>query len=697
MQKTLCRSPLALAVLAALAAPMAFASNATHPHDAREQARELDEIIVTATPLDTPLGELARPATVLTGVELDERRAATLGETLQGVTGLQNASFGPGVGRPIIRGLDGPRVLVLANGLSNLDVSTVSADHAVAIEPFLAESIEILKGPANLFFGSGAIGGAINVTDNRIPTQRAERFISGRAETRFGSGNNESTQLFRLDGGHGELAWHFSGMLRDTGDISIPDYAYSAAERAEEIAEGEDPAEFKRGEVDNTSVNGHALTGGVAFHGERFFWGGALSTYRSDYGIPKGAHAHGGHGHGHGHGGHGGHGGDDIRIDLTQDRGEFLIGARDLGFIEELRLKASDIDYQHAEVKGGEVDTRFFNEGNEIRIDAVHQSIAGWKGALGVQFGEREFATVGEKDFIPANTTRSSGVFVMQERDFGALKVELGGRLDHVDAAMDNGLAQRDFDLQSASMGLRWAASETLQLTLNLDRAERAPTAEELFSEGPHAATGSYEIGDPLLRTERAHRFELGADLKVGRIDARAAVYRTDFRNFIYLADTGFEIDHLPVRLWLQEDAQFTGWELEASTLLAETAHGQFTLRGFADSVSAELDAGGHLPRIAPGRLGLDLGWEYAAWRGGLGLVHYQDQDEVAAGESETEGFTLLHAQMSYHWDTTTFGWEAYLKGSNLTDQEARMHTSFLKDYTPLMGRSLTAGLRVFF
>ncbi|MCE2943763.1 MAG: Plug domain-containing protein [Xanthomonadaceae bacterium] len=171
MHRLLPRSTLALAVFAALAAP-AYAKDGTHPHKHRDDARTLDTVKVTASPLDTPVEQLARPAEVLTGIALDERRAATLGDTVDGLTGVQNASFGPGVGRPVIRGLDGSRVQVLANGLSSLDASTVSADHAVTIDPFLADGIEVLKGPANLFFGSGAIGGAVNVVDNRIPRAR---------------------------------------------------------------------------------------------------------------------------------------------------------------------------------------------------------------------------------------------------------------------------------------------------------------------------------------------------------------------------------------------------------------------------------------------------------------------------------------------------------------------------------------------
>jgi iron complex outermembrane receptor protein len=687
MNRTLPRSVLALAVLAALAAPAAISAPAAaeaHPHTARDEARTLDEVKVTATVLDTALDELVRPADVLTGIALDERRAATLGETVQSMAGVQSSSFGPGVGRPIIRGLDGSRVQVLANGLSSLDVSTVSVDHAVSVEPFLADSIEVLKGPANLFFGSGAIGGAVNVVDSRLPTERRERFISGRAELRAGSGNDETTGLFRLDGGVGAVAWHLDGLVRDTGDIDLPGFAYSADKRAEEIAEGEDPAEFERDTLGNSSTNTSSLGGGLSYLGERFFWGASMSSYATEYGIP-GAHSHGGEEE------------EDVRIDLDQQRTDVRFGMNYLGIVEQISIRATQNDYEHVELEGPEIGTRFINDATEARLEAVFAELAGWKSAVGLQHADRDFEAIGDEAFVPPTNSRDDGAFLMAERAFGAFKLELGARHDRIDVELSDGLAARDFDANSASVGLRWDPADTWHLSLNLDRAERAPTAEELFSEGAHLATQTYEIGDPLLDIERANRAELGAHLHLERFDGRVAVYQTRFDDFIYLADTGLEIDELPVRLWTQADADFRGWEIEGTVVLADAANGKWTLRGFADGVSGELDAGGSLPRIAPGRVGAELGWTLDAWRASAGLVRYNEQDDVADGETPTDAFTLLNAQVAYHWDTETFGWEAYLQGSNLTDEDARLHTSFLKDVAPLMGRNLTAGLRVFF
>ncbi|HAI59220.1 MAG TPA: hypothetical protein DCM32_05020 [Xanthomonadaceae bacterium] len=691
MKRTTPRSALALAILVALAAPQIHAEERQHPHTARDEPPTLDELEVTSSPLANSVEQIARPVDVLAGEALDAQRAATLGETLDRLPGVQNTDFGPGVGRPVIRGLDGARVQVLANGLPTFDASTVSADHAITIEPFLADSIEVLKGPANLFFGSGAIGGAVNAVDNRIPRQRAERFISGRAEMRAGSANNEAATLLRLDGGSGAFAWHFDGLVRDTSDMDIPGFAYSDAKRAEEIAEGEDPSEFERDTLKDSATNTTAMSGGAAWLGERVFFGAALSDFATRYGVP--GHAHG-HGHGHG-GGHAEEKG--VTIDLDQQRTEVRGGINDLGFVQQISLSGVRNDYQHVEIEGNEVKTRFLNDAEQFRLEAVQAPIAGWEGAIGVQYGLRDFVADGENTYLSPTETRSRGLFLLQERAFGDFRLELGARRDDVDVELLGGLATRDFSADSVSAGLLWNTSEALQLTLNLDRAERAPTAEELYAEGAHIAMQSYVVGDPLLETERADRAELGARFKAERFELGAAVYRTEFSDFIYLAETGFEIDDLPVRLWTQADATFTGWEVEGTVTLAETANGLWTLRGFADGVRGERDNGGDLPRIAPTRVGLDLGWSLEAWRAGVGLVRHQEQDRVAIGETPTDAFTLLDAQVSYHWDTRTFGWEAYLKGSNLTDEDARLHTSFLKEKAPLMGRNLTAGLRVFF
>lgn len=680
---------LTAAILLALPA-LALADKRSDAHD-HDTARTLDAVEVTASPLRNAIDDLARPVEVLAGEELDARKAGTLGETLERQTGVQSSFFGAGVGRPIIRGQDGARVQVLNGGTGAADVSTISADHAVTIEPFLADQIEVLKGPATLLYGSGAIGGAVNVVDGRVPTRPAGRDLSGRAEIRHGSVSNESTGMARIDADAGAVTFHADLFRRDSDDYRIPGYAFSTALIAEELAEGEELEHFARGRQPNSALTTEGGAVGASWFGEDAWFGASVNTYRSNYGIPPGAHAH-----------EEGEEGEEeeaevVRLDLRQDRLDVRGGFRGLGPLQELNWRATRSRYEHTEFEGEEVGTVFENEGTELRLEAVQNEVAGWRGAFGLQYGHRDFAAIGDEAFVPPSVTRDIGLFVVQERDFGDFKLELGARHDRVRIEPEGGLAEVERNATSLAVGGLWRFSEVMHLSLNLDRAERAPTAEELFSDGPHIATQSYEIGDATLEKETATNAELGLHLHQGRFEGKLSVYRAAFDDFIYLSDTGAELDGLPVRAWVQGDASFTGWEAEASAELLDNGSGLWTLRLFADGVDAKLDDGGRLPRIAPGRVGADLNWSLAGWRARVGAVRVADQDEVADGESETAGYTLVDAGLAYHWDVGATGWEAFLEGRNLTDREARAHTSFLKDFAPLPGRNVAVGVRVSF
>lgn len=688
-------APLALALAAALPA-LALAQDAgqedEHDHD---RPRTLDVIEVTASPLRQGIEDLARPVDVLAGEELDARKAGTLGETLERQAGVQSASFGAGVGRPVIRGLEGARVQVLANGGSALDVSTVSADHAIAIEPFLADQVEVLKGPATLLYGSGAIGGAVNVVDGRVPTAQVGRTVAGRAEIRHGSGDDSNVGMARVDMDAGNLTLHADLFRRDAGDVAIPGFAFSPGLIAEEIEEGEDPDHFARGTLPNSALTTEGGALGGSWFGERAWFGLAASTYRSNYGIPPGAHAHEeeeGEDHDDEHG-------DEeevVRLDLRQDRFEGRGGIRDVGVFEELNWRVQRTLYEHTELEGDQIGTVFNNEGMEARIEAVQRERAGWRGAFGLQLSQRDFEAIGDEAFVPPSESRDIGLFALQEKDFGDFKLEFGARHDRVRISPENGESASRSATSLAAGGL-WRFSEAVHLGVNLNRAERAPTAEELFSDGAHVATQSYELGDAGLDTEVALGAEIGLHLHHGRFEGDVSVYRTNFSDFIYLADTGLEADDLPLRAWTQADATFTGWEASLGVELADNASGEWKLRLFADQVDAKLDAGGRLPRIAPGRIGADLDWQRGAWRARIGAVRVQEQDEVAQFESATPGYTLVDAGIAYHWDVGMAGWEAFLEGRNLGDREARSHTSYLKDFAPLPGRNVMAGLRVTF
>lgn len=702
-------STLAVALTLALFAPPASADDAPGA-----TPQDLDTVVVTASPLKGNAESLATPVDVLYGEDLDKAKAGTLGETVAKLPGVQTTYFGTGVGRPIIRGLEGPRVQVLSGGIGSMDASTVSADHAVGIEPFLADQIEVLKGPATLLFGSGAIGGAVNVVDGRLAGSIPDQPLSGRAEVRGNTVNDERTGMFRLDGVNGNWVLHVDGLVRDTGDYDIPG---TAILHDHEEGEGHEEAPKSTGTLPNSSVRTKAGAVGATYLGDRGYFGLSASTYRNNYGIPAGAHVHGEEDPDHGE-----HEEGTVRMDMVQNRLDLKAGIHNpMPLLESINLRTAWNDYEHLELEGGEIGTRFTNEGYDARLEAVQQTWNGWRGAFGLQFGNTDFNAIGAEAFVPATVTDTLGLFVVQEKDFGPWKLELGGRHDQVRLKPED-RASTDFDAINLSAAAIWRLSDGFDLRFGLDRSERAPTNEELFAGGTHVATQSVEIGDGALDTEKGARAEVGVHWHTDRVELKLAVYQTKFKDFSYLADTGVEEEGYPVRLWTQDDATFTGAEAEAKIQLADTAVGAWDLRVYGDYVRAKLDGsglrkvafdvphgdhthgyevdiaqGGYLPRTAPMRAGADIGWSLRGWRAALGAVSYGKQDDLAQNEAPSDGYTLVDAHLAYRWDRSASSWEVFLDGSNLTDEEARPHTSLLRNYAPLPGRGVAFGIRAYF
>lgn len=717
---------LSLALAAALLPSLAFAAGQDSPRD--RHLTELSEVKVTATPLQGDAESLARPVDVLAGERLDEQKAGTLGDTVAKLPGVQSTFFGPGVGRPIIRGQEGPRVAVLSNGMGNMDASTVSADHATSIEPFLADQIEVLKGPATLLFGSGAIGGAVNVVDGRIARDLPDRPLSGRAELRGNSVNDERSGMFRLDGVNGNWVLHVDGLVRNGDDYRIPGYAVvdGLEDHSGHDHDEGDSDEPRRGTLDNSSIRTRAGGVGATWLGEGGYVGASASTYRTNYGIPNGAHVHADddHDHDHDHGDEEEEGDEhDVRIDMVQNRFEAKGGIYNpVSFLKNVNLRTAYTDYEHVELEAGTPSTRFTNRGIEGRLEAVQQQIGGWDGAFGLQFGNSDFGARGEEAFVPDTNTRNLGLFVLQEKQFGPFKLELGGRHDQVKLDPTGEYRARTFDATNLSAAGIWKLNDAVDLRFGVDGSERAPTNEELYAAGAHIATRSLEIGDANLKTERGQRVELGIHTHSERLDFSASIYQTKFKDFIYLADTGV-VESLPVRLWTQQDATFKGAEAEALVHLFEGNSGDWDLRVFGDYVKAELDGSGsrsvdiavphgdhahnytvdlansgYLPRIAPARVGADLRWSRDGWRASVGAVRYSSQKDTAQNEEPSAGYTLVDAHFAYRWDRSdSNSYEVFLDGNNLTNREARAHTSLLRDYSPLPGRGVAFGIRAYF
>ena len=677
-----------------------------------------EEIFVTGSidardPLD-----LATPTTSLSGQELALRSQGTLGETLAQEPGINSTFFGPGASRPVIRGLAGDRVRMLEGGLGTGDASAVSADHAVTAVPAQAERIEVVRGPATLLYGSSAIGGVVNVIDERIPTSRAATSLTGSLDLRGGSVDDERSGALNLSGGRGDWAWNLGVHSRETDDYDIPGHAEleeeghdEEEEGHEEEEEGHDEEEEAFGFVPNSDTEASGARAGVTyFFGDSGYLGVSVSGFDTEYGLP------GGHGHeeeGHEEEGHEeeeegheeeeeGHDEEEeeiVRIDMEQRRFD-LRGevTKEFGPFRGLRVRAGGTDYEHAELEGDEIGTLFFNEALEARVELVQQERGDWNGSLGLQLFDRDLEAIGEEAFLPPTSTQRWALFTLQEVERGEITWQLGARIESQDIDPEGpGLGSRSHDGLSGSLGLVWDASETFTLAASASRSVKLPAAEELFSDGPHLATRTFEIGDPELDEETGLGLDLSFRFNKQRVSGEITLFRQDFDGFIFQAFTGAEEDGLPVVVYSQQDAEFVGAEARARVELWESGGKHVHLRLVGDMVDAELDNGENLPRIPPLRLGAGLDFHSETWNATAEVRWADDQTDVAVNETPTDGYTLVNASLGYRFLFQSQIVDLLLRGRNLTDEEARVHTSFLKDSLPLPGRDVSFGVRLLF
>lgn len=743
MRKTL----LSTAVSTALAGTF-LSSFASQPVRADNQVhrKHLEEIVVHALPFQRTSLQAAEPVQVMAGKLLDDSRGLTLGETLQHQPGVQSSYYGPGSARPIIRGLGGPRVTILEDGLSTADGSAPSDDHAVTLDPMLVDQIEVLRGPATLLYGSGAVGGVVNVIDNRIPDSVPEKPVSGRFEAKGNSVADERTSSLRLDGGQGRFAWHLDGSVRDAGDTEIPGRARLEREDEHETEQDHDldheneqelDAELgPRGRLENSFVESSAFTLGSSWVGEQGFIGGSVRQFDTEYGIPA-PHAHDAQDHENEedheleeeHEAEEDHEQEDhasnnefAAIDMKQRSWDIKAGWEQPNrFFQSAGLRLGYNDYEHREfdIGGGEdehgqaeeheqedeheQELLHEQEGSLFEIDTFQarleletQAYAGWNGALGFDYKDQDFEVQGAEAFIPDHETRSWALFALQERLLGPVKLSLGARFEDTEVEVtETGLGdERSFSSWSLAAGGVWEINDAWQTSLNLTRSERAPSGTELFANGPHLATFSFEVGDPSLTEEVTQGIDFGVHRHLAGLDLEATFFYKDIDDFVLLDETGQERDGLPLRVTRQQDAEFYGLELQANWQIHATPLGNFDLRAGYDQVRGELDSGGYLPRISPDRVKLGLDWHQGAWRAKLDWHRVEEQDKVADFEMPTDSYELVSAGLVYELSSSLPRLELFLQGNNLTDEKARVHTSFLKDFAPLPGRNITAGVR---
>jgi len=638
----------------------------------------VEDVIVTGAPFGVTDRASLLAVDVLDEEDLAVAPAATLGDLVSGLPGVRSTSFAPGASRPVIRGLAGPRVQVLTNGLGMIDASSVSPDHQVAVDPGEARRIEIVRGPSTLVFGGSAIGGVVNILDDRIPTERPEGpegHVSAQASTvdqgvAFGG---------RLKTSAGPLVLTVDGFTRDASDYDVPVFPESRRLLDEE---GEAPGDERT--VHNTFVRLDQYGAGASWIGSRGHVGLSVKHVDTTYGVP--GHEHepdplDPHDHEEG-----------VSIGLEQTRydlrGELTF---DSGPFSAVRLSAGRADYAHTEFEGDEVGTQFFSDGTEGRLELIQRRRGGWQGVVGLQLLERSFDAVGDEAYVPKTDIAEQGVFTVQRFDRGGLGFEGGLRLDR--RSLESAGGKREFSNVSASAGLFVRPSGPLFLGVSLARNERAPSEVELFARGAHVATGAYEIGDVGLESEAATSIETTVHYARGPFEADLHAYAAQYDGFIDLRPTGAEdVDSgLPVFEYVQTDADFRGFEAQAEYRLWERGDRGLTLTGAADWVRASTDLG-PAARIPPWSATLGLDWTSRRFDAGVEVRHVGEQDRLADFERPTDGYTLVNVSAAIRpfadRNVTVFA-----EASNLTDAEAREHASFQKDIAPLPGRSLRAGV----
>jgi iron complex outermembrane recepter protein len=650
-----------------------------------QQGPSTSTIVITGNPLRNDIGA---PTSVLGGDALTRARSGTLGDTLSGLPGVAATGFGPQSSRPVIRGLDGDRIRLLDNGGAAIDASSLSFDHAAAIDPLVVERFEVLRGPAALLYGGSATGGVVNAIDNRVP-RTALTGLGGRAELRFGGAARERAGAAVLEGGAGGFNWHADVAARKSRDLRVPRFT---------LPDGE-PA---RDRVVNSAGDSQAGAIGASWADANGFIGAALDTYRNDYGVTVEP---------------------DVTIDMKRDRLQFS-GERKLsGPIERVEWNAGHTRYKHQEIEGsGEVGTTFESRGSELRAQAQHAplTLAGGalRGVFGAQLEKLDFSALGEEAFVPDTDTKSAALFVLEEWKGSAFSASGGVRAERVRVASAGDAAgteeprfgaagKRSFSPVSASFGGTLPLSSEFALTAQIGHTERAPTYYELYANGVHVATGAFEVGDATLGVERSAHAEVGAQWTAGASQLKAQVFATRFSRFIALDATGNtfeevneegELVSLPELAFRAVRARLVGLELEGKTRLIDNAPWTVDALGAIDLVrGSNRTSGEPLARLPPLRARLGVEATYGAWTAAATVRHLTKQTRVPSTDVATPSATLLDVNLSWRqrWGAAEALWFARL--DNLGDELAFNATALrnARELSPLPGRSATLGLRV--
>ena len=676
-----------------------LAASAGHAADAPADdahPQEPTSIIVTA-PYNRDRAAVLAGTSVLTGEALTRDIRTTIGETLTHLPGVSATSFGPNASRPILRGFQGERIRVLKDGIGSVDVSNTSVDHPVVVNPLTAERIEVLRGPAALLYGSAAIGGIVNVLDNRIPRHVPDHAIHVDLTGTYGSAAEERSFFGQADAPVGSnFVLHVDGSYAKTADLDTGNFILAKPLR-DQAAASSDPAirdlANLRGKLENSAAETWEAAAGAALILDCGTIGASYSHYDSLYGVPMryslnpDVEA------------------EKVRLKVKQDRVDMRAELNVKGpFIDTIRFRTAFADYKHSEIDDtGAIGTTFLNKSTESRLEFAQAKRGGWQGAFGAQLAIRDFNVIGDEAFVPKNTTQQFGVFTLQELSLGSVKFEAGARYERTNLTavasptIGNLDLRRNFSAVSGSLGASYELAPEIRISLTGSHTERAPAAEELFANGPHAGTQAFEIGNPDFVKETSNGVEAALRGSRRGLTFSIAGYYNWFSNYIYDVQTGAVQDDLPVFQNLQADARYWGIEAEASAKAATLGSFGISIDGLGDYTNARIVGVGPVPRIPPLRLlgGVEAKSDLLDLRGEIEWS--AKQDRVSVNETPTNAFTLVNASATLR----PFGRDSKarltLSANNIFNVEARRAASFLKDYAPLAGRDFRVTGRVSF
>ena len=662
----------------------------------------LAPVTVSASALSLSSSDMTTPVTVLDGQALMARRSATLGETLSSEPGITSTHFGGGASRPIIRGQDAARIKVLSDGSEIQDASSISPDHAVGLEPMLAERVEVLRGPSALLYGGGAVGGVVNVLDRKIPTAVPENGVEGEVEVRGNSGANEGAGAFGLTAGTGRFAIRAEGLKRDSGDYEVG-RGWSGGKR-----------------VDGSYNKTETASLGMSYIGDSGFVGVSYTRQRNRYGLAGHDHSYDGcHPHGaslhcpgsdedhedHDHGDdHDDHDHDHVHgvpyVRMQSDRWDVRGETRNpFAGIAKIRFRAGLTNYKHDEIEDDIISTTFRNKSHDARVELEHVPVGNLRGVFGAQTSRRDFSAIGEEAYVLPTVTSNHGVFVLEEYRMGNWRFEAGLRHEWQTVTSESNQPDASHRGTSGSVGVVWSFAPQYSLGMSLSRSQRLPTAEELYANGLHLATTTYERGNANLKRETASNIDITLRKHAGPTTFALSAFHNRIGDYIYGRTTATS-DRLQLIDYVQQDATFTGVEGQMRHQLTPV----FGVTLFGDYVRARLDdasgnPGGNrnLPRIAPHRYGLRVDARWQAWSGQVEWIQVGRQSKVADFETETAGYGMLNVGVGYNGTFQSTGYQVYLRANNLTDRLAYRHTSFIKNAAPLMGRNIVLGMRVMF